>query len=120
MDADAEALLGREPVEHLVIQADEALEQRSRGIELQREARFREIDLHAVGAQLQTFADVGGRLLDQIQQERLARIAGDVSGGIKQTEGRGRDHRLFSGNAVSCLAAARYLEAWTHNGTGRR
>ncbi len=93
--ADPLALLGREAVEHAVVQVDEAPQQAARRVELQRQPRLGEVDLDVVGARVEAAADVGLRLVDQIRDERVPRVAVDPVGGIEQAQRRGRDHRLL-------------------------
>ena len=95
MHADPLALLGGELLKHLVVQIDERTQQLPGRVELDGEPALGEVDLHAVRAAVQGAADVGGRLVHQVCQERLPRVAVDAAGRVDQAQ-RGRsDHRLL-------------------------
>ena len=87
MDSDALALLGGEPGQRQVVEVDEAVEQMSGTVHLHREAAFREVDLHLVSARVQTAADLGFVLGQQVVDELLARVAGDPAGRIHEAQG---------------------------------
>jgi hypothetical protein len=78
VDADTSPIPGRKVVEDAVVQRDELVEKRPRGIELQGEPRFGEIDLHAVGTLIETLPNVRDGFGDEIGEEGLARVAGNA------------------------------------------
>ena len=72
VNADPLLLFGRETTEDGVVQVEELAEQPARRVELQRQSRLREVDLHAVGAVFERSPDVGLGLVDEIGEELLA------------------------------------------------
>jgi len=94
VDADLGAFLVGQPAQDLVVQVDERIEEAARRIELERQARLGEIDLDG-RASLEAATDLGGRLSDEVLDERLAGIAGDPVPGIHQADRRCRDHGLL-------------------------
>ncbi len=58
MHTDACAILGGEPRQRKIVEVDEAIQQLASGIDLHRQARFGEIDLHLEGAFLETATDL--------------------------------------------------------------
>ena len=93
--ADALALLRREPREREVVERDEAVEQRAARVELHREARLGEVDLHAMGAEREAAPHLADMLGEQIIDEPLAGITGDLVGRVHETQRGGRDDRLL-------------------------
>ena len=86
---------GGEALERQIVEVDEALQQATRGIELDRQPPLGEVDLDLVRALLQAPADLGLVLVEQVDDEPLARIAGKLVFGIEQAQRRGRNHRLL-------------------------
>ena len=76
--ADALAILGREPRQRKVVQVDEAVEQTAGRIDLDRQPALREVDLDLVRALLQAAADLGLVLVQQVVDELLAGVTGDL------------------------------------------
>jgi hypothetical protein len=87
--ADAAAFVVVEALEHAVVERDEACEQPSGRIELDRESAFGEVDLDAVGAAGERAPDVALRLGDEVVEELLPLIAVDPGGRVEQAERRG-------------------------------
>ena len=65
---------------------DEAGEELTRGVELDRQPSFSEVDPNAMRASLQTAANFGLVLLQQIVEEFVARITGNLLRGIHETQ----------------------------------
>ena len=65
------------------------------GVDLDRQPTLREVDLDLVGALLQAAADLGFVLVQQVVDELLARVAGNLVGRIHEAQRRGRDDRLL-------------------------
>jgi len=86
--ADAPALLDGETRQRQIVQIDEALQEIPRGIELDRQPSFREVDLHAVRTLLQTVANLRFVLAQQVINKFIARVAGNPLGRIHQAQGR--------------------------------
>ena len=95
MHADALAVLGGEPRQREVVQVDEAVQESPGGVDLDRQPPFREVDLHLVRALPQAVADLGLVLAQQVVDELLAGVAGDLVGRVHEAQGRGRDDRLL-------------------------
>ena len=93
--ADPLPLLGGEPRQRQVVQVDEAVQQLAGGVDLDRQPPLGEVDLHLVRALPQAVADLGLVLAQQVVDELLAGIAGDLVGRVHQAQGRGRDDRLL-------------------------
>jgi hypothetical protein len=64
---------------------DEAGEELTRGVELDRQPSFGEVDLNAMRASLQTAANLGLVLLQQIVEEFITRITGNLLRRIHET-----------------------------------
>ena len=69
--ADPGSLGGREPLQHAVVEGDEGLEQPLRGIELDDEPAFREVDLHVGRTRGQTLTDIGLGFAHQVFEKLL-------------------------------------------------
>ena len=89
------ALLGGEPRQRQVVQVDEAVQQVAGGVDLDRQPPFGEVDLDLVRALPQAAADFGLVLAQQVVDELLAGVAGDLLGRVHEAQGRGRDDRLL-------------------------
>jgi hypothetical protein len=103
VDAEPLPLLRREALEDTVVELDEAAEELSGGIELEREPRFGEVDLDLVRAALEAASDVCLGLAEQIVDERLPRIALDPVLRVEKAERGGRDDSLFEGPGRGAL-----------------
>ncbi len=95
MDAQPLSLRGRQPTQREVVQIDEAREQRPRWVDLQRQACFREIDLHRGRALREAATNFGDMFGHQVLDEVLARIAWDRLVRVHQTQGGGRNDSLL-------------------------
>ena len=93
--ADALAVLGGEPRQGQVVQVDEAVQQVAGRVDLDRQPPLGEVDLHLVRALPQAVADLGLVLAQQVVDELLAGVAGDLVGRVHEAQGRGRDDRLL-------------------------
>src|SRR6202035_757064 len=87
--SDAASLAVAETLQDLVVQGDEAVQDASAGVELEGEPSLGEVKLGDVRASLQRAPDVGFCLVDEVAQERLARVAVKIRGRIEQAQ-RGR------------------------------
>ena len=65
------------------------------GVDLDRQPALREVDLDLVRALPQAGADLGLVLAQQVVDELLAGVAGDLVGRVHEAQGRGRDDRLL-------------------------
>ena len=90
VDADAPAVRGREARKREVVQIDEAVEELARRIDLHRQPSFGEVDLDDMGAFLETAADLGLVLAQEIVEKGVARVALDAVGRIHQAQRGGR------------------------------
>ena len=96
--ADASALVVGKARQRHVVQVDEAVQEVAARVELDRQPAFREIDLHCVGAQIQARPDLRLMLAEEVGDELLARVVGDLVGGIHEAQRRRRNHRLLDRN----------------------
>ncbi len=64
-------------------------------VDLDRQPPLGEVDLHLVRALPQAAADLGLVLAQQVVDELLARVAGDLVGRVHEAQGRRRDDRLL-------------------------
>src|SRR5580692_1055165 len=85
----------RKLIEHAVVQLNECIQQSAGGIELECQAPFRKVDLHAHGVGFQTLTNVPRCILNKVFQERLARIPVQYTLRIEQAQRRCRNHSLF-------------------------
>ena len=95
MDADPTPLVVREPLEHAVVEVDEAIEECPRGVELDREPALGEVDLDGVRTLLEAAPDVELRLSHQIVEELRPRVTLDPVCRVQEAERRGRDDSLL-------------------------
>jgi hypothetical protein len=78
----------REVVEHAVVQRDELLEEPAGRIQLEGQPPFGKVDLHAVGAAIETLPDVVHRFAHQIREKGVARVSGNARLRVEQAQGR--------------------------------
>ena len=95
VNADLFALFLGEAAECEIVEFDEAVEERARRIELDRQTAFGEIDLDFVRPFRKTSADLLFMLGEQIPDEFLPRVSGKMFRWIHQAQGRGRNNGLF-------------------------
>ena len=95
VDAEASPLFGGEPRQGQVVEVDEVGEQLAGRVDLDRQPALGEVDLHAVRALAQAGADLGLVLPEQVVDELVAGVAGDLVGRVHEAQGRGRDDRLL-------------------------
>ena len=121
VDADAPAVLGGEPRQRQVVQVDEAVEELAGRVDLDRQPPFGEVDLDLVRALPQAVADLGLVLAQQVVDELLAGIAGDLVGRVHQAQGRRRDDRLLHRDVGVLQGHVEIVRPRTAgSGTGRR
>src|SRR5262245_26991281 len=96
MHSDTPAFFRGESREREIVQIDEAVEEIPEGIQLNCQALLGEVNLNLVRALLQTAANLGLVLAQQILDEFLARITGNPFGWIHEAQSRGRDDRLLN------------------------
>ena len=82
--AETQALRRRESRQRKIVQIDEAVQQIPAGINLHRQTSFRKVNLDLVGALLQTIAHLCFVLVQEVLDERFARIAGNLGDGIQE------------------------------------
>src|ERR1700678_3108760 len=95
MHSDLSALLRGKAPEHLIIQIDELAEQPARRIELQRKARFREVDLDHCRACLKRASDICLRFINQVGEKSILRVVRNPGRRIEKAQSRGGDDRLL-------------------------
>src|SRR5580692_3764980 len=106
----------RKPVEHAVVQLYECFQQSARGVELECQASFREIDLHTRCAGFQTLTNISRCILNQIFKKCFARISVQATPGIEEAQRRRRNHSLFHWTvsvSLSGLEVGRSMDAIT-------
>ena len=79
MHADPLSLLLRKVIEDAVVQGDELFEEPAGAIELEREAPFREVDLHAVRPLVEASPDIGDGFAHQVVEKGVTWIPSDPS-----------------------------------------
>ena len=89
------AVLGRKARQREIVQVDEPVQQLARWIDLDGEPPLREVDLHAVGALPQAVPDFRLVLAQEVFDELLAGVPGDLLGRVHQAQGRGGDDGLL-------------------------
>src|SRR5581483_4025444 len=99
MDADFRPFLVGKPVKYPVVKRDEIIEYAATWIEFEGQPALGEIELHDVCPRVQAAADVRLRLVGEVVEELLARIAVEPAGRVEQAERGRRDHRLLHGHA---------------------
>jgi hypothetical protein len=94
----------RKLIEYAVVQINERVQQSLGGVEFERQASFRKIDLHARGIGFQTLPDISRRILNEIFQESLVRISVQAALRIEQAQSGCRNHSLFPWPASMSLS----------------
>jgi hypothetical protein len=103
VQADVPALVGREAVEHAVVEVDELLEHvligpRVPGVVLVRQPTFGEVHRHASRTGSEALTDVLLALIDAVGEEGVTRVPGNLSlERIQEHHHRRSDHCLLDG-----------------------
>ena len=109
MNPDPLLFFRGEAGEREIVQLDEAVQQLARGIELDREPAFREIDLHVV----RSFRQAGAHFLLVLAQKVVDKFFPGISRNafrrIHQSERGGRDNGLFDGPIGQALCVFQKL-----------
>ena len=108
-----------EPVQHVIVQVDEIVEQPAAGVELERQPSFGEVQLHE-SAPASRQCRMSSPPASQVVQERVPRIVVDGVRRIQQAQcGRG-DDGLFERQARGPLAWSGRCPRSDRNEKGRR
>ena len=73
VNADALPFAAGEAIENLIVECDEASQETARGIELEGQPGFCEVDLDGVGAGVECAANVGCGFVDEVCEKFFAR-----------------------------------------------